>query len=133
MNSKCAQSAIEFIILVGVVLFVFLGFLFLFSGNLNQKAGEQRNRGVEEVGLSIQKEIQLALKASDGYVRTFTLPEKIYGRSYSATIVGNNTVYVKTDNDQYAAGFQTPFVIGNLTRPSNVIKKINGTIYLNQQ
>lgn len=109
----------------------FLGVLYVFYGTLAEKTGEQRHKAAEDIAKNIQTELQLALEASDGYERTFSLPLNVYGENYTARIVENNNVFVSLDNGKYSLLLPTPFVQGDLVRPSNVVKKINGSIYLN--
>jgi hypothetical protein len=131
MPSLRAQSTIEFIILVGVMLMFFLGILYVFYGTLAEKTGSQRQKAVEDIAESVQKELQLALTASEGYQRTFSLPPNAYGQNYTASIVGNNSVYVSLDNGKYSLLLPTPSVQGNLNKTINLVRKENGTIYLN--
>jgi len=66
MNKK-AQSAIEFVILVGVVVFFFLTFLFVIEGNIIDQVKDNKNLVTKEIALTVQNEINLASESSDGY------------------------------------------------------------------
>ncbi|MEK6847189.1 MAG: hypothetical protein AABY16_03420 [Nanoarchaeota archaeon] len=126
-----AQSAVEFIILVGFIAFFFLIFLFVIQANTADERWDNRNMLTQELALEIQQEISLAAGSSSGYSRQFTLPVKISGLAYTAEIVENTVVYVHTDNGEHALSLPVSYVNGNLVLGVNTIKNIGGAVYLN--
>lgn len=125
-----AQSAVEFMILIGAALFFFLGFLFSVNLNSADKRAEQRNLIVKEIALTVQNEINLASESVDGYYRKFELPSNIAGLDYDINII-EDFVYVNTTNGKYALAFPIVNVSGNLQKGENSIRKSNGEVFLN--
>ncbi len=130
MKKKRGQSAIEFLILVGAVLFFFLAFLYAVQSNLSDKTREQRGAAVREVALIVQDEIILAWESSDGYSRSFELPGKVQGADYYINIT-EELVYVRTIDGRHAIAFPVFNVTGQPIKGLNAIGKRNGIVFLN--
>jgi len=126
---KKAQSAMEFLVISASVIFFFTMFFVVIQKNVLDKEKEQEVVVVEELALSIKDEIGIALGASDGYSREFNIPDNIFGRNYEVTLIDNSTIYVKSAIS--AISLSTGRVEGNVKKGVNVIKKENGTVYLN--
>lgn len=126
------QSGFEFMVLVGAVLFLFLGFLFAIQSDIGYKTREKRTNAVKEIAIALQDEVSLAVKSTNGYVRNFEIPLKVEGSiDYEIDIV-NNFVYVRTKDGEHALALPVAGrIVGNVVKGNNVIKKINGEIYLN--
>ena len=127
---KKGQSSIEFIILVGAVLFFFVAFVFYLQGNIADKQKEGTNILLKNIAYDIQDEISQASKVSDGYSREFILPNDVAGFQYDATIVGDS-VFVATTNGKFALSLPIENVTGNLVNGTNRISKVNGAVFLN--
>ena len=127
---KKGQSAIEFLILVGAVLFIFVLFLGIFQKNIGEKTIEKINYALIELALTVQNEIALASESSDGYSRTFEIPTNILGSEYDINI-SSGSVYARTRDGKHALALPVQNVTGDMNKTSNTIKKINGIIYLN--
>lgn len=132
---KRAQSAVEFMILIGAVLFFFVSFMYALSIQKADDIQEKKDLQVKDIVLTVKDEINLASEASDGYSRSFTIPNKIGGYlDYTISLEGN-LIYVRTDDDRSAMAYPTVDVIvsgaGINKGSSNTIRKNNGTIYLN--
>ncbi len=130
-KTKKSQSALEFIILVAVVLFLFISFTFAFQQNIRLKADEKRRLEVQEIAIQIKKEIELAAFSSDGYERSFKVPERIINIDYAVSIT-DGFVYVKTNDDKHALALPVPNVTGQIQKGTNIIRKDNGIVYLNE-
>ncbi len=130
MKSKKAQSAIEFVILVGVVTFFFASFMLVLQANIYEKNWEKINHLTKEIALNVQNEIDIASKAIDGYRREFEIPAKIQYSDYEISIV-DSFVYVKTNDDLHALSLPAAEVIGQPIKGVNVIRKTNGEVFLN--
>jgi len=85
--SKKSQSAIEFMILLGLMLFIFLAYSQTFQKNLGERSKEQRVLIIQDLALTVQNEINLAHSSVDGYERTFKIPQQILNIGYSITLV----------------------------------------------
>lgn len=127
---KKAQSAIEFMLIIGAVLFFILILIGIFQQEVAKKGIEKRNEVITELTLTIQNELNIAAKSSDGYTRQFEIPNTIAGKDYSIGIY-SNFLYINTTDGQHSMGLPTQNVTGNLIKGSNVIRKINATIFLN--
>ena len=78
-RTKKSQSSIEFVIIVGAVLLAFITFLGILQKNLGEKNSERANLKFQELAESVQNELNIASKSTDGYQRTFTIQNKIEG------------------------------------------------------
>lgn len=118
----------EFIFLVGFLLFMFV----IISGIIVAYTSDTfKKRDIiigEDLVTKIQKEINLAARVLDGYSRKFMLPQKLGNRDYSILIVGNEVIVHTEKNDFWRV---IPPSIGNLSKGDNIIRKTNGTIYIN--
>jgi len=127
---KKAQSAIEFIILVGAVFFFFIIFLLAVQLNIADKAKENRGLAIQEIALAVQDEINLAVDSSDGYNRVFEIPEKVINLDYEINITAG-TVFARTLDGKHAISFPVAEVTGDTLKGTNVIRKEDGVVYLN--
>lgn len=123
-----AQSAMEFLALVSILLIIFIAFYAVVFQRI-QYINDQKDILLgEDIATKVQREILLAAKVSDGYRREFTLSEKIQGMEYSILISGKELT-VKTPKTEVVKPI--PIVIGNVVKGLNVINKTDGIIYLN--
>jgi hypothetical protein len=129
-SSKRGQSAIEFIILIGAMFFIFLTMLFVIQGNITDKTRENRDLVIRELGLTVQSEITLAAESSNGYYREFVLPPTLLGLEYDVRII-DDLVFLNTTNGRHAIAFSVVEVVGDAQVGLNVIEKNNGVVYLN--
>ena len=125
MKTK-AQSGMEFMIISATVLLFFTLIFLSIQRNVSEKQKEQEIIVVENLALSVQEEISIALSASEGYSREFIVPEKIFGKDYEIQIVDNSTIYVKSP-----ITLSTGKINGDILKGINIIKKENGKVYLN--
>ncbi len=129
-KSKRSQTAIEFVILVGFVLFFFAAFSLVIQGNMSDKLREKKTLAIKEIALTVQDEINLASESIDGYSRSFKLPENLNGQEYSINI-NEGMVYIITTDKKYAMALPVANVTGNVNKGLNTIKKDNGKVMLN--
>ncbi len=125
------QSAIEFLVLITGIMAFFIFLLYAVYSNIEQETKEQLDIEVNEIARIIQDEINLAAGASDGYKRYFNLPERTANREYNTSIVGNS-VFVRTYDGKFAVSLPVLNVSGDLKLGENLIRRYNGTIYLNE-
>lgn len=123
-----AQAAMEFMILVGVLLFIFVIMLGVVSSKTTYIAKKRETMTGEDIVTKVQKEINLAARVLDGYSREFTLPEKIGNKDYNISMAGNEVILSLEGQDFWRV---IPSVVGNITKGNNKINKTNGVIYLN--
>jgi hypothetical protein len=80
----------------------------------------------------ISSEINLALKAGDGYSRAFYIPNKISGSLDYNISVENYLVTLIWPGGFVQSTILTKNLTGNLTGGNNLIKNLNGKVYVNQ-
>lgn len=123
-----SQSAIEFLLLTGFVLLVFIVVIGIVSNNRYIINREKDNIVGNDILTKVQKEINLAAHVEDGYKREFILPSKIGNGVYSIYIARDEVIFEKGTESLWK---KIPTARGNLTTGKNVLYKTNGTIYLN--
>ncbi len=127
---KKSQSSIELVIIVSAVLFAFIIFLGVLQQTSGNKNREKTDTEFQELAISVQNEINIAAKATDGYQRTFSIPEKMKGLDYTIQIVAGS-IYLNSTEGKYATSFSVPDVTGQLQKEDNFIRKTNGEVLLN--
>ena len=128
--NKKSQTALEFLVLTGVIFFFFIGYLSFIQIGMSDKIYEKMDSRVKETALTIQNEISLAVESSDGYSREFRLPSDINGIDYSVSI-DEALVYVRTDDGRHAIALPVKNVTGQIIIGGNIIIKENGIVKLN--
>jgi hypothetical protein len=131
MKRNKGQSAIEFLIIVGVASFMFLIFLIAIQNNISDETDKNRNFILKEIALTVQHEIKLAYSSVDGYRREFELPLKITNLDYEIDFI-HDFVYVRTTDLKYALSLPVEDVGGDIYKGENVITRNDGFVYLNQ-
>ncbi len=109
-------------------MFFFTLFFLAIQTNIEERNREKENLIIKNLALSVQDEIDLATKASDGYFRGFDVPNLISGKDYDIELI-DGSVYIKTARN--ALSLQVDDVIGQIQKGKNMIKKENGKVYLN--
>lgn len=128
ISEKKAQGAIEFIVLFGSLLFFFIVFFTAIQANIERKNAEKEKVILQNIALNVKEEINLAAGSSEGYYREFKTPENILGKDYEITIVGN---FIYTSMDELGFAYKISEVNGSIQKGSNIVRKENGTVYLN--
>jgi hypothetical protein len=128
MNKKRGQGAIEFVVILGVVLFFFVAFFSVIKLNLEKRNLEKERTIAQNIALDIQYEINTAKKSSEGYYREFKVPENILGKDYEVNLSGNR-IYVAMEN--VGISYKVSEASGSVKKGSNIIQNQNGTVYLN--
>jgi hypothetical protein len=127
---KEGQSAIEFVIIVGALLFFLASFLIGIQYNISDRVKQQRTVVLQDVAFQVQDELNLASKATDGYSRIFRLPTSIAGADYEINVI-DNVVFVRTLDGNDAIALPTINVTGEILIGDNIIRKVDGEILLN--
>jgi hypothetical protein len=128
-KSKRSQSAVEFIIILGFILFFFVVFFSIIGKNEAQKNKEKENLILQNIALDVKDEINLAAQASEGYFREFKIPLNVLGTDYDIQII-DERVYINTSS--FGVSYAVVSVNGLLQKGDNNITKQNGEVYLNQ-
>ena len=128
MHSK-AQLFTEFFIFLGLAFLIAIAFEIASVDQLNEFRAQQESDAVKDLALKLQKELFIAANVEDGYVRLFSIPDKLDSINYSLTTLNNRTITVKSENSLYIVAI--PRSIGNVTKGTNKINKTDGIIYIN--
>ena len=131
MPNKKAQTAIELIIVMGFLIFFFIIFIGVIQGKMQEKTDEKKTIIIKDIVKTVQEEIDLAVKSTDGYERNFKLPEKIINNDYEINIF-EGIVYANTTDGKHAIAVNIKNVTGSIQKGTNSITKQNGIVYLNQ-
>lgn len=126
-----AQIAMEFLIVAGGVIFFASIILLTIYNNQEEKTFEGQNIQLKEIALTVQNEINLASKSTDGYKRFFKIPETAGTKDYEIQL-DSGVVYIKTTDEKFALTLPVKEVTGQINKTQNKIEKINGIVYLNQ-
>ena len=127
---KKGQSSVEFMILVGFLLFAFVTFMAVISGNMSDKIRERQNQRLYDVAIAVRSEIDLAHGSMDGYSRSFNLPLDAGGKDYEVILDGG-LVSVRTVDGSHALALTTKNVTGTVVVGVNNITRENGVIEIN--
>ena len=130
MENHKAQTGIEFFILVIATAIIFSLLLGVLQVTLSEKTREKNDLRFKETALTIQNEINLAADASDGYKREFYIPQEVIGRAYEISII-DSFLYLRTLDEQHSIALEVPYVVGNITKGTNIIRKVDGQVFLN--
>ena len=123
-----SQVSIEFIIITGVVILFFVGFLVILNINFEDARRQKENTLMKDLALTIRKEIGIAAHSSDGYHREFFIPPTISGRDYEVNIT-QNVLQISTNKNALTLALEE--VNGTIQKGQNKIRKIGGNIQLN--
>ena len=123
-----SQAAMEFMILVGILLLVFSIMFGVIASKTTDMSKKKEIIIADDIVTKVQKETNLAARVLDGYSREFTLPQNIANKDYNISIVGNEVILSTEKQDFWRV---IPTVVGNVTKGNNRINKTNGIIYLN--
>lgn len=126
---KRGQGSIEFIIVLGVVLLFFVIFFGIIKMNQANKYEENEEKMFQNIVLDVRDEINIAAGSTDGYYREFQIPTNVYGKDYEINISSNGYVYLTSE--RYAVSYKASNVTGEVKKGPNIIRKENGTVYLN--
>jgi len=123
------QSSIEFVMILGMLFFIFMGIFAVIQGRMNSVARERSMVMLEQIGNVVRQEVTLASSARGQYVREFYLPELIGGYNYSV-LTTQTEIAVRLDLSDYVI-FLNQNITGTMKKGKNVIRNIEGNITLN--
>ena len=103
-------------------------FLYLVADNYQDYYNARDYTIIVDFSKSIQTEIKIVPSLEDGYIRTFTLPNKIYNRDYNIT---NTENYFSVERAGKEYTLTIPKVQGTLVKGENTIQKTNNIICIN--
>jgi hypothetical protein len=121
------QVVIEFLIIVGIAIFVAALYLAVSANIFSSKSEEQRVAALNNIGYMVQDEIILAATVHDGYAREFQLPETADRFTYA---VSNDATTLTLQSGNTIINYPLPEISGSLQKGTNVIRK-SGSIAVN--
>ncbi len=125
-----AQFAIEFVILIAFMFFIFLGFITVIASKVLDAKENERQKIAEDIATLVRNEIDLAKSVADGYNRIFSIPNKVEGSDYNIEIIDNRELVVNYIDKEYVS-FLPEKVEGNINLGENAIRKEDGVVYIN--
>jgi hypothetical protein len=125
------QASLEFFVLVSLLIIILIGVMYFSSSYYYQFNQLQIHSEANKISQSIASEINLALKAGDGYSRIFYIPEKILNAINFEINVTSYRVYVYWNGGSTQSVIYTKNIIGSLKKGENWIRNVNGEIYVN--
>ncbi len=134
MNRKKGQIAIEFLLYIGIAFFMVIVLLASILAVSEDNVKIRTYADMDDLGKSLQQELLLASQLEDGYTRRINLPITMNGKGYNVTVGQSNpqNSYILLAYEGSELFYLTPPVEGNLTLGNNVLRKRNGTLYVNQ-
>jgi hypothetical protein len=90
------------------------------------------NIDAQGISNQIASEINLGIKAGDGYTRTFYLPYGVSNAFNYNVSTGNYLVILRWSNSSVQSTILTKTINGTVAKGQNTIKNLNGNIYVNQ-
>jgi hypothetical protein len=130
LNLK-SQVALQFVIIIGILLFVFIAFFAILSEKNQEDNEEKLMIQAQDIIYSVQREIVIATTVLDGYLRQFRIPSTIGLNDYSIYIQGpsNTTLVLNFLNNDFTK--RIPPANGQPKPGLNNITKSGGEVYLN--
>jgi|GEM_PF-2497906 len=89
------QNSLEFLVLLGFMTVVFLGFFFAIESRITEQSRVNREAQYVQLADLFEKEVLQASKVKAGYVRAFTLPETLNNELYNFSLEDQDTLVIK--------------------------------------
>ena len=124
------QASLEFLIFTSILILM-LSVYFWSSSSFQQRVN--RIKSIEEAQRLCDKiafEINLAVRAGDGYRRKFYVDENLYGISNFTIRVANNTVFLDWNEGSVSSSIITKNIVGSIKKGDNLIENRGGMIYV---
>ncbi len=128
MATKQSQITTEFLIIICFIFVISLSFIIAAGIQMKGFSDNNKKELIEDFGESLKKEIRIASTVRNGYERKITLPEKIDSSIDYSITMKNSTLIIYTEEYEFVTII--PKTIGNLSNGSNTIRKINGSVYI---
>ena len=95
-----SQSSTEFMIFVGIAIFVLMLYFGVSNHYLNLTLKEREVITGQDLARQLKNEINLAARVEDNYQRIFQLPYSVVNKNFNVTF-NIREVVVNIDNDEY--------------------------------
>jgi hypothetical protein len=127
-----AQVSMEFIVLVSILILVLVTVIYYNSSFYVRINSAKDYNNAQTISDQISSEINLALDVGDGYSRSFYVPERISNSIDYNVTVSNYAVVLNWNNGYVTSTVLAKNISGNLIKGQNLIRNLNGIIYVNQ-
>ena len=128
MRVRCGQVSIEFLIFVAISFVMAIVITSVALDQQQEKTSERNKVGVQDVANKIQEEIVIAQSVQSGFMRNFTLPEKLpSGNPYS---IFQNSSYIRVVAEETEVEVNVPPYEGQVVMGANVICNRNGEVFV---
>ncbi|MBN2458483.1 hypothetical protein JXB31_05120 [Candidatus Woesearchaeota archaeon] len=101
MKSKKAQVSVEFLLLTGFIMLIFIATLAVFSNRMHNITVDNKQKLVDNLAEIVIEETKLADQAPAGYTRTFNLPSELAGEPYTLKIEDNMMLIINYSEKSY--------------------------------
>ena len=128
-KSKKSQFAIEFVILITLMLTIFLGFFAVISYRTSEFEESKKQQTAGNIAALVDNEIKLAKLVNDGYEITFKIPKRINGNIYTIELIDNRELVVTYLGYEHVL-FLPENVQGDIGTGLNEIKKIGNILLI---
>jgi len=132
-----AQTSIEFMLIIALVMFIFFGLSMFLANKYNQIKETNNDRAAESLIKLIKTEIDTARSSENGFSYYFDIPTTLNGMNYSITIENNHILIIDFAGKAYFQGLPDN-IEGNIvlddpsrkTYTTVYLKKYNNTLYI---
>ncbi len=125
------QASLEFFVLISLLILILLTVMYYNSSYYLQIYYLQVYEDARKISEAIASEINLALKAGNGYSRIFLIPEKILNSIDYNVSVSDYRVKVYWKDGEAQSVIYTKEIVGYLKKGENWIRNVDGEIYVN--
>ena len=126
-----SQSSMEFFVLIGLAFLMVILFVVISIHEVREFRDRREFLLIKDLALKLQKEVSIANYVENGYVRTFSLEDKLEGAVDYFIIIRNGTISINSSKTVFSVS--VPSTSGkNFTKGSNKIEKIDGIVYINR-
>ncbi|RLJ02994.1 MAG: hypothetical protein DRP11_02035 [Candidatus Aenigmatarchaeota archaeon] len=127
-----SQVSLELMAFTGIIMLMLVMYTPIFWQQERAIIFEREDLIGNAIALSIEKEVNTAVRFGSGYSRNFTLPERILSKDYNITIYNESRIL---SVDWYGGGVNrqliTPKIIGSPSPGQNRIENVNGVVIFN--
>ena len=119
----------EFFILAVLAFLAVILFVVASASEVKEFRDQKEFFLIKDLALKLQKEVNIAASVESGYERDFNLPDKLESTVDYFITTKNRTITINSSKTVFSVAI--PRVMGNFTKGSNKIEKINDEIYIN--
>jgi len=134
VNHQSGQTALEFMIVISIVLILFAAFFTIFSRREIEAVNKETRLRAKEIADLITYNLDLALVQGAGFSKQFMLPANLGTSDYQITInqTGQGSVVFISWSDQFVTSYTAASQInGSLDPGSNQISNRGGALSVN--